>query len=163
MNLVKLLFVSACMVFATTAVAKDAAPLNATTEYAFVGHLGAFDAEGRLLAWEGTTSGDIEGVIRWWMVVPFSITGQVTHFEERWEIWDVNMTFLLLEGFNAGTTTNRPGKSGVWRSNGIVTYVNPGFPELDEWLGRHMHESGEFSWFIQGELPFLGTGIFRVN
>jgi hypothetical protein len=151
------------MVFATTAVAKDAAPLNATTEYAFVGHLGAFDAEGRLLAWEGTTSGDIEGVIRWWMVVPFSITGQVTHFEERWEIWDVNMTFLLLEGYNAGTTTNRPGKSGVWRSNGIVTYVNPGFPELDEWLGRHMHESGEFSWFIQGELPFLGTGIFRVN
>ena len=163
MNLVKLLFISACMVFATTAVAKDAAPLNATTEYAFVGHLGAFDAEGRLLAWEGTTSGDIEGVIRWWMVVPFSITGQVTHFEERWEIWDVNMTLLLLEGYNAGTTTNRPGKSGVWRSNGIVTYVNPGFPELDEWLGRHMHESGEFSWFIQGELPFLGTGIFRVN
>ena len=163
MNLVKLLFVSACMVFATTAVAKDAAPLNATTEYAFVGHLGAFDDEGRLLAWEGTTSGDIDGVIRWWMVVPFSITGRVTHYEERWEIWDVNMTFLLLEGFNAGTTTNRPGKSGVWRSNGIVTYVNPGFPELDEWLGRHMHESGEFSWFIQGELPFLGTGIFRVN
>lgn len=163
MNLVKLLFVTACMVFATTAVAKDAAPLNATTEYAFVGHLGAFDAEGRLLAWEGTTSGDIEGVIRWWMVVPFSITGQVTHFEERWEIWDVDQRFLLLEGYNAGTTTNRPGKSGVWRSNGIVTYVNPGFPELDEWLGRHMHESGEFSWFIQGELPFLGTGIFRVN
>lgn len=163
MNLVKLLFVTACMVFATTAVAKDAAPLNATTEYAFVGHLGAFDAEGRLLAWEGTTSGDIEGVIRWWMVVPFSITGQVTHFEERWEIWDVDQRFLLLEGYNAGTTTNRPGQSGVWRSNGIVTYVNPGFPELDEWLGRHMHESGEFSWFIQGELPFLGTGIFRVN
>ena len=163
MNLVKLLFVSACMVFATTAVAKDAAPLNATTEYAFVGHLGAFDAEGRLLAWEGTTSGDIEGVIRWFMVVPFSITGQVTHFEERWEIWDVNMTFLLLEGYNAGTTTNRPGKSGVWRSNGIVTYVNPGFPELDKWFGRHMHESGEFFWAIQGELPFLGTGIFRVN
>ena len=163
MNLVKLLFVSACMVFAMTAVAKDAAPLNATTEYAFVGHLGAFDAEGRLLAWEGTTSGDIEGVIRWWMVVPFSITGQVTHFEERWEIWDVDQRFLLLEGYNAGTTTNRPGKSGVWRSNGIVTYVNPGFPELDEWLGRHMHESGEFSWAIQGELPFLGTGIFRVN
>ena len=163
MNLVKLLFVSACMVFATTAVAKDAAPLNATTEYAFVGLLGAFDAEGRLLAWEGTTSGDIVGVIRWWMVVPFSITGQVTHFEERWEIWDVDQRFLLLEGYNAGTTTNRPGKSGVWRSNGIVTYVNPGFPELDEWLGRHMHESGEFSWFIQGELPFLGTGIFRVN
>jgi len=163
MNLVKLLFVSACMVFATTAVAKDAAPLNATTEYAFVGHLGAFDAEGRLLAWEGTTSGDIEGVIRWWMVVPFSITGQVTHFEERWEIWDVNMTFLLLEGYNAGTTTNRPGKTGVWRSNGMVTKVGPACPELDEWLGGHMHESGEFSWIVQGEFPEKGTGIFRTN
>ena len=163
MKLIKLLLVSTCLVFATTAGAKDDGPLYATTEYAFVGHLEQFDADGRLLAWEGTTSGDIEGVIRWWMVVPFSITGQVTHFEERWEIWDVNMTFLLLEGYNAGTTTNRPGKSGVWRSNGIVTYVNPGFPELDEWLGRHMHESGEFSWLIQGEFPFLGTGIFRVN
>jgi hypothetical protein len=160
-NLIKLLFISACIIFATTAVAKDAAPLNATTEYEFVGHLGEFDAEGRLLAWEGTTSGDIEGVIRWWMVVPFSITGQVTHFVERWEIWDEEI--LLLEGYNAGTTTNRPGKNGVWRSNGIVTWVHPDFPELDKWFGRHMHESGEFSWLIQGELPFQGTGIFRIN
>jgi hypothetical protein len=163
MKFIKLLFISACMIFATIAVAKDAAPLNATTEYIFVGHLGTFDSYGRLLAWEGTTSGDIEGVIQWWMVVPFSITGQVTHFEERWEIWDVSSTFLLLAGYNSGTTTNRPGKTGVWRSNGIVTYVNPDFPELEKWIGRHMHESGEFEWVLQGEFPSHGTGIFRVN
>jgi hypothetical protein len=163
MKLIKLLLLSTCLVFATTAGVNAAAPLKATTEYAFVGHLGELDADGRLLAWKGTTSGDIDGVIRWWMVVPFSITGQVTHFEERWEIWDVTSSFLLLEGYNAGTTTNRPGKNGVWRSNGIVTWVHPDFPELDKWFGRHMHESGEFSWLIQGELPFQGTGIFRIN
>ena len=163
MKLIKLLLVATCLMFATTAGAKDPAPLNATTEYDFVGHLGEFDAEGRLLAWKGTTSGDIEGVIRWWMVVPFSITGQVTHFVEQWEIWDETDSFLLLKGYNAGTTTNRPGKTGVWRSNGIVTWVNPDMPELDEWLGRHMHESGEFSWLFPGGPPSHGTGIFRTN
>jgi hypothetical protein len=163
MKLIKLLLVSTCLLFATTTGVSAAPPLNATTEYQFVGHLGEFDADGRLLAWKGTTSGDIEGVIRWWMVVPFSITGQVTHFVEKWQIWDATDSFVLLEGFNAGTTTNRPGKSGVWRSNGIVTYVNPNMPELGEWFGRHMHESGEFFWIVQGELPSHGTGIFRTN
>lgn len=163
MKLIKLLLVSTCLVFATTAGVNAAPPLKATTEYAFVGHLEQFDAEGRLLAWEGTTSGDIEGKIRWWMVVPFSVTGQVTHFVEKWQILDDAGLVVILEGYNAGTTTNRPGKSGVWRSNGIVTYVNPDFPELAEWLGRHMHESGEFSWIVPGEFPFEGTGIFRTN
>ena len=163
MKLMKLLLVSTCLVFATTAGVNADPPLNATTEYDFVGHLEVFDADGRLLAWEGTTSGDIEGVIRWWMVVPFSITGQVTHFVERWEILDADSFVVLLEGYNAGTTTNRPGKTGVWRSNGIVTYVNPAYPELDQWLGRHMHESGEFSWIVPGEFPWKGTGIFRTN
>lgn len=162
MKLIKLLLVSTCLMFGTMAEAKDPAPLNATLEYVFVGHLGEFDTEGRLLAWEGTTSGDINGIIRWWMVWPFSVTGQVTHFEERWEVWDETDSFLLLWGYNAGTTTNRPGKSGVWRSNGIVMWVNPGIPELAEWFGRHMHESGEFFWIAQG-VPSHGTGIFRVN
>jgi len=163
MKLIKLLLVSTCLVFATTAGVNAAAPLKATTEYDFIGHLGFFDDDGRLLAWEGTTSGDIEGVIRWWLVVPFSVTGQVTHFVERWEVLDATGTIKLLEGYNSGTTTNRPGKDGVWRSNGIVTYVNPDYPELAEWFGRHMHESGEFTWVVPGEFPFGGTGIFRIN
>ncbi len=163
MKLIKLLLVATCLVFATAAGAKEAAPLKATLDYVFVGHVGQMDAEGRLLAWEGTVSGDIEGVIRWWMVVPFSVTGQVTHFQEKWEILDVTGTFVLLEGYNAGTTTNRPGKSGVWRSNGVVTWVNPNMPELAKWFGRHMHESGEFFWTIPGVLPSHGTGKFRVN
>lgn len=163
MKLTKLLCVFLCLFFAPAIVADDAAPLNATSEYMFVGYLGVFDTGGRLLAWEGTVSGDIEGVIRWWMVLPFVSTGQVTHFEERWEVLDLTGSIKLLEGYNAGTTTNRPGKSGVWRSNGIVTYTNPAYPELDRWFGRHMHESGEFLWVIPEALPDYGWGIFRVN
>ena len=162
MKLINLLLVSTCLVFATTAGAKDDGPLYATTEYAFVAHLGITDSDGRALVWEGTTSGDIDGIIRWWMIVPFSITGQVTHFQEKWQVLD-DTGIVLLEGFNAGTTTNRPGKTGVWRSNGMVTKVGPACPELDEWLGGHMHESGEFSWIVQGEFPEKGTGIFRTN
>jgi len=163
MRLFKLMFVAVCLMFATIAIADDAAPLNASLEYVFVGDQGTFDADGRLLAWEGVTSGDIEGVIRWWMVWPFLSTGQVTHFEERWEVLDETGTILLLEGFNAGTTTNRPGKSGVWRSNGVVTYTNPAYPELIHWHGRHMHESGEFLWVIPEVFPSHGWGKFRVN
>ena len=163
MKLIKLLLASVCLMFAATAAADDPGPLKSTTEYWFVGHLGQFDDQGRLLAWEGIVSGDIDGMIRWWMVVPVSITGQVTHFAERWEILDITGTVVYLEGYNAGTTTNRPGKSGVWRSNGVVTWVNPGMPELAQWYGRHMHESGEFYWLFPGGPPSDGTGIFRVN
>jgi hypothetical protein len=164
MQLIKLFFISACMMFATIAVANDAAPLNVTTEYYFVGHLGTFDADGRLLAWEGPTSGDIEGIIRWWMVVPFQVKGQVTLFANaRWEIWDETDTFLILEGYEAGTTTNRPGKTGVWRANGIVTYVNSDYLDVENWFGRRIHDGGEFIWAIPGELPDWGWGKFRVN
>ena len=163
MNLVKLLFVSACMVFATAAVSNDEATLKITTEYAFVGHLGIFDAESRLLAWEGPTDGDIEGTMRWWLVFPTRVTGQASHFVGKWEIWDDTVTVLLLAGYEAGTTTDRPGKSGVWRANGIVTYVNPDFPELDDWFGRQVHDGGEFMWVIPGEFPSHGWGKFRIN
>ena len=164
MNLIKLLFISACIIFATSAVADNAAHLTVTTEYEFVGHLGIFDAELRLLAWEGTTSGDIEGVIQWWMVIPSRVTGQASHFEGRWEIWDDTVPpVLLLAGYEAGTTTDRPGKSGVWRANGIVTYVNPDFPEFDDWFGRRAHDGGEFIWAIPSLLPSHGWGDFRIN
>ena len=136
---------------------KPAPSLRCTTEYYFVGHLGVFDPEKGLLAWEGTISGDIEGVIQWWMVMG-PVTGQVTHFEARWEIWDGDD--LLLAGDEAGTTTNRPGKTGVWRANGIVTEASERF---EDWLGRHVHDGGEFIWVIPGEFPSHGWGEFRIN
>ena len=163
MKLIKLLLVSAFMVFTPIVVADGAAPLNTSTEYYFVGHLGIFD-DGRLLAWEGTVSGDIEGVIRWWMVVPFPVVGQVSKFADaRWEIWDETGTVLILAGYEAGTTTNRPGKTGVWRANGVVTYVNSDYLDVDTWFGRRVHDGGEFEWVVQGEVPDWGWGKFRVN
>ena len=153
------------MLFAISAVAHNIAPLTVTTEYEFVGHLGIFDDESRLLVWRGTTSGDIEGVIRYWAVLPMPpLTGQVSHYDGGgWEIWDDTGTVLLLAGEEAGSTTDRPGKNGVWRANGIVTYVNPDFPELDDLFGRQMHEGGEFIWAIPGVLPSHGWGRFRIN
>ena len=63
MKLIKLLLASVCLMFATTAAADDPGPLKSTTEYWFVGHLGQFDDQGRLLAWEGNVSGDIDGMM----------------------------------------------------------------------------------------------------
>jgi hypothetical protein len=144
----------------TTTLAKKPAPtLKGTTVYDFVGHLGEVDAEGRLLAWKGTISGDINGVIKWWMVVPFDVTGQVSHYEDRFEIWNAEETVLLLAGDEAGTTTARHGKNSNWRTNGTVTEVGPGF---EDWIGRPEHCEGHFTWAAPG-LPDHGDGTFKVN
>ena len=144
---------------------KPVPSLTGTTDYDFVGHLGEFDEEIRLLVWKGTISGDIEGVIQWWMEVPFTTTGQASHFVGRWEIWDIDPVLypddavLLLAGDEEGTTTVRHGKNSVWRANGIVTDVSAG---LEDWIGCDVHEDGNFTWAAPG-LPDHGTGTFRVN
>ena len=138
---------------------KPAPSLTCTTEYDFFGHLGIFDGQGRLLGWKGTISGDIEGVIQWWMVIPMSTTGQASHFESRFEIWNAAETELLLAGDDAGTTTARHGKNSVWRANGIVTEA---YGEFENWNGRRVHEGGHFTWAAPG-LPDHGDGTFRIN
>ena len=141
---------------------KPAPSLTVETEYNFVGDQGIFDLEGRLLAWKGTVSGDIEeGVIKWYMWMPMTSTGQVNHFADtKWEIWSMDETELLLAGKEFGSTTVRPGKTGVWRANGTVTETSLGF---EEWLGRPMHDGGEFEWVIPGVFPCCGWGTLRIN
>ena len=140
---------------------KPAPSLRCTTEYDFVGHLGTFDAEGRLLAWKGTISGDIEGVIKWWMALPTSPPGQASHYEERFEIWNGDETdpVLLLAVDEAGTTTVRHGKNTIWRANGVVTKAAP---EFENWIGRQTHNSGNAIWAAPG-VPDSGEGTFRIN
>ena len=150
-----------------TALADDAekpAPvLTGTTEYVFVGHLQTIpddlDEEGRLLVWEGTISGDIEGVIKWWMDPPTPPTGQANHYEDRFEIWNADETVLLLAGDEAGTTTARHGKNSNWRTNGTVTEA---YGVFEGWLGRKNHAEGHFTWAAPG-LPEHGYGTFRIN
>ena len=141
-------------------IAKKPAPsLRCTTVYDFRGDEGIFDTEGRLLGWQGVISGDIEGVIKWWMVLPMSTTGQASHYEDRFEIWNADETVLLLAGDEAGTTTARHGKNSNWRTNGIVTESSA---EYEEWIGRKDHAEGHFTW-VEPDWPDQGYGTFRVN
>ena len=145
-----------CSLSLVTVQAKN--PLNCTTEYWFVGDLGIFDDDGRLLAWTGTVSGDINGEINWWMF--YFTKAQVTHFaDDIWEIFDSETGELLLRGNEKGTTTIRHGKNSVWRSNGMVTETNE---DLAIWLGRNVHMEGHFTWVEPG-FPDCGTGIMRIN
>jgi len=141
-----------------TEASKPAPTLKGSTEYYFVGYLGVFDGEGRLLVWEGTISGDIEGTIQWWMVVPFVTTGQASHYDCRVVILDAAGE-LLLAGDEAGSTTVRHGKNTIWRTNGVVTDASE---EFEDWLGRQVHEEGNATWAAPG-VPDHGWGTFRVN
>jgi len=138
---------------------KPAASITCTTEYYFVGTLGIFDAEGRLLAWKGTVSGDIEGVIQWWFVTESMVyTGQASHYADRFEILDTDGE-LLLAGDEEGATTARHEKNSNWRTNGTVTEVGPGF---EGWLGREEHAEGHFTWVAPG-LPDQGYGTIQIH
>lgn len=133
--------------------------LRCEITYNFVGHLGQFDAEGRLLAWDGEIHGDIEGVIFWWFdLTRKQVIGQVSHYVARWEILDGDKA-LLLAGDSAGTTTTPPGKDGIWLGKGLVTEASAGF---EEWMGCEMYEGGNVTWDETGN-PKDGAGRFRVN
>ena len=132
-------------------------PLTCTTEYNFVGHLGEFDEEVRLLAWEGPISGDINGVIQWWMVLPFKETGQASHYIERWKILDGDGEVLLV-GDEKGTTTICHGKNTTWRANGIVIDASK---EYEHYIGSQTHNSGDVIWAAL-DVPSHGTGKMRI-
>ena len=138
------------------------APLRGEHSYVFVNE---FNPDRQLaLVWEGPISGDIEGCIQWWAAAPPDVTGQASHYDERWEIWDTCETdaTLLLGGSDSGSTTVRNLKNSNWRTNGVVEDAAPGF---EEWIGRRSHMSGNFEWVIVdgAPVPSHGDGIFRLN
>ena len=139
--------------------ADEPAPsLTGTTEHEFAGHLGILDEKGRLLAWEGPISGDINGVIQWWMG-PMSTNGHVSNYVYRVEIWNSDKTVLLLAGENAGSTTVESGKDAFWRGKGVVTEASV---EFEDWIGRQVYESGQATWAIPGVLPDHGVSTFLI-
>ena len=135
---------------------KTTPPLTCATEYFFVGHLEPYD-----LAWVGPVSGDIEGVIKWYLLsrsphpAPPSQVGQMLF---RWEIWDKDEEVLLLEGEERERTIVRHGKNSVWRANGIVTEASG---EFEDYIGSQMHDGGNFTWAEPG-LPEHGFGTLRI-
>lgn len=114
-----------------------------------------------MLAWEGTVSGDVEGIIQWWMGIPKATagrTGQASHYTDLCVILD-SQGELLLAVDEAGSTTVRHGKNSIWRTNGTVTDASE---EFEAWLGRQVHEDGHFTWTPLG-MPEQGVGTFRIN
>ena len=140
---------------------KPAPSLRCTTEYDFVGYLEIVDGEGRTLVWEGPISGDIEGVIQWWIDLD-AITrkGAVSHYDCRWVILesDEDGAAVLLAGEESGSTTAHEGKDSIWRTNGTVIEASE---EFEDWIGRQNHADGNAE-FPPG-LPPSGSGTFRVN
>ena len=136
-------------------------PLTCTTEYFFVGEV----INGRFLGWEGPITGDIDGVIKWWLLPesppPKSPpTGQVGHMLFRWEILDGpgEDAVLLLAGEERERTIVRHGKNSVWRANGIVTEASG---EFEDYIGSQMHDGGNFTWASPG-VPEHGFGTLRI-
>jgi hypothetical protein len=146
---------------------KPAPNLFDSTDYDFVAGLGITDDQGRTLAWKGTISGDINGVIKWYMDLDNMLyTGQASHYADRFEIWDSAEETLLLAGDEAGSTTARLMKNSNWRTNGIVTDAAPAY---EDWIGRKNHAEGHFTWIeVEVEdgfifVPYHGYGTFRIN
>ncbi len=160
---------------------KGTPPLTCATEYFFKGNLGIFDAEGRLLGWVGPISGDIEGVIKWWLIssaphpAPPAQVGQMLF---RWEIWDEEWSsdmelwdreawdnwdngerVLSLAGDEEERTIVRHGKNSVWRANGIVAEASE---EYEDYIGSRMHDGGNFTWDPETGSPDHGFGTLRV-
>ena len=139
---------------------KTTPPLTCATEYFFVGHLDPPE-----LCWVGPISGDIDGVIKWWLLsgaphpAPPAQVGQMLF---RWEIWDEGENVLLLEGEERERTIVRHGKNSVWRANGIVTFGNPDVENLEDYIGSQMHDGGNFTWDPDTGFPDHGFGTLRI-
>ena len=133
-------------------------PLDGSTSYTFMGLSGILDGEGRPLIWEGPITGEIAGTIRWYAASEMHYTGQASHYDVVWEIVDAGDN-VILAGEDSGSTTARHGKNSNWRTNGIVTVASDPY---SEWLGRHVHMGGNFTWVMPG-LPEQGTGYFFVG
>jgi len=141
---------------------KPAPSLRCTTDYWWVRENPPDPFPGH---WEGTISGDIEGVIIWPPGTdPMRFAGQTSHYVGSFQIWDSDpvlnpLAVLLLTGEGAGSTTVRHGRDSIWRTNGIVTGASDDFVD---WIGCRVHQDGHFTWAAPG-VPEAGTGTFRVN
>jgi hypothetical protein len=122
-----------------------------------------------MLGWIGGIDGEINGCIEWWIDLttwknsPFAPTpAQASHYTEKVEIYDSTWVSgqqqcegaLLLRTLGQGTTTMA---NTTWRANGVVVKANGAF---SHWLGRQVHESGQFDVTTT---PWEGTSLFRIN
>jgi hypothetical protein len=141
-----------------------ASRLTGQIDYALVPIPRPTDDEGRVLVWEGTIHGDIEGAMKWWFEQPSPAVqppfpgGRVAYYAARWEIWDEWGDTLLLAGESAGKTVFPTGASGIWDGHGVVTEARRGLSPLK---GRHIYETGPVIT-PEDPGPLYGTGLFVI-
>ncbi len=146
---------------------QDALPngkLTSQIDYLFVGHLGEFDDEGRLLVWEADIYGDINGTIKWWFGLPPVNGSPFAFYSARWEIWQDGQ--IVLAGESAGKTVFPDGlpplpgsPDGIWDGHGVVTEAKGKWSPLK---GRKIYETGPV---VIGDTPpvsFYGAGMFQI-
>jgi hypothetical protein len=108
--------------------------------------------------WNGTIT--IDGVqygMRFLSLTPPRGSSGAFPFKERFEIWDIGFTSLLIEGPNHGVVSFANDR---FRSNGKIEVANAPF---EMWDGRNVHISGIVTWAIEDILPASATGTFRIN
>jgi hypothetical protein len=141
--------------------------LTSQIDYTLVPNPKPTDDEGRVLVWEGTIQGDINGTMLWWFEAlppasqpPFP-GGSVAYYAARWEIWDEWGDKLLLAGESAGKTVfpaEFPAEAGIWDGHGVVTEARKGYNPLKR---RHIYETGPVILPEGGGLLY-GTGMFVI-
>lgn len=166
MKIVKVVLVSIVLLFACSAVqAKDQnlpyGQLVNQIDYWFAGD--QVDEQGRVLVWEGTITGGIDGDIYWWFVMPPGVqgspfnVGRTAFYQARWEIWSEDE--LILAGESAGKTFFVGNQDGIWDGVGVVTEASGKYNTLK---GRKIYESGPV---VMGDAPpasMYGAGMFSV-
>lgn len=133
-------------------------------DYELMAHLGIFDEEGRLLVWEGNISGDLNGYMKWWVVVPGTVprytfdNGEIAYYTARFEFYN-DMDELMLAGESSGKTVfpADPDGDGIWDGAGVVTEAKGRYAPLK---GRKIYETGPV---INGEGLPHGEGMWTIQ
>lgn len=132
-------------------------------DYLFVGHREQKDDAGRLLVWEATINGDLNGRMKWWFVDPPPLApvkhgnGRTSFYAARWELWSDNE--LRLAGESAGKTVFSGDADGIWDGHGRVTEASGNFSAL---VGHRVYESGPVNRGNDPPRTLSGTGMFMI-
>ncbi|MCH7821299.1 MAG: hypothetical protein IIA07_04715 [Proteobacteria bacterium] len=119
----------------------------------------------RLLAWEGTIQGGITGVIRWWNDTAEAVS---PNYVTRWEILDCPLpdpsscphdpALTIMAGYSAGTNFAPVDGITKWLGQGLVTFVDPKYPQYAKWFGHRTTEGGSYTKRDRTE----GDGVFTI-
>lgn len=94
------------------------------------------------------------------------VIGQVNHFEEYFEIYDLGSpTTVYLGGYDEGVVplANKPPEDTKFMANGQVEVATGDFID---WMGRETHMSGVVTWQEVAPgvyAPDTAPGTFRIN